>query len=578
MLKYGSVAQNVWEKTGTAEQKTTSWELHVFPPSSNGTRQKIDISGNLIQFDVKNSLATPDGNATFILNTNNEDGQELIELIPTMSLVIFRITDLNGSMITRFIGFAVNLIEVVSSQAVGKVSRFFQMDCVDLMYGLTNSEFFVPSITASEMGIVANGSIGTLTNSGGTSAQSLSNLVSSLNQYMSGFSVNGQPIRNFVQFIAESLNGNTNNMMSSVLSPPSSLIWMLLKFIIPFYFNPKFNLDIGVAGYQDLINVGLVKSSGFEYSSSYLNPQNGSWFNNMDTWFNRPYYEFFGDVRKLDEVIPNFTDDNLIDTSVNMTQNSVIFGEKPQSKDMTDNGQKGYLGGVSNYIPLDDSGSAYYIYFRHTPYSVTTWNQLPQTLIYAENVVNQTRVRSASNVFTYYQSISEYLLQSGGKNAGMLTNMALYFPAIIDPSKSLEYGIKPLTASPWVFDAKGAGTSTQVLEDLSTILWGWYNRNNLFYSGTVTTMGDPNIKIGQKVWIETWNMQAYVESVNDTGALSPSGAMAYTTTFTYSRGMTPTTQTLWEKDMGEVSSVVTTNGAPSQSDYVSSKSGGVGTL
>ena len=139
---------------------------------------------------------------------------------------------------------------------------------------------------------------------------------------------------------------------------------------------------------------------------------------------------------------------------------------------------------------------------RRTPFNKSDWIKLPRTTIQDMDIVSDNTGRSDLETYTLF-SVNQTL---GDET---LTNM---YPPLWYPPFYAKYGITQLAVSTiyqvWT-DENADSAIAQYYQDL----FNWNIKNNVFSNGTITVKGKNCYHVGERVIIESENMEYYVESV-----------------------------------------------------------------
>lgn len=137
---------------------------------------------------------------------------------------------------------------------------------------------------------------------------------------------------------------------------------------------------------------------------------------------------------------------------------------------------------------------------RKTPFNKADWIKLPTTLIQDTDIVSDTTGRSDLETYTLF-SVIQTLLGEDTKN--------LYNPLWYPPYYS-KYGITQLSVNT-VYESKSGDVAA--MKQFHTDLFNFNVKNNVFSNGTLVVKGKAAYHVGERVMIESENVEYYVESV-----------------------------------------------------------------
>ncbi len=166
---------------------------------------------------------------------------------------------------------------------------------------------------------------------------------------------------------------------------------------------------------------------------------------------------------------------------------------------------------------------------RPTPFNKEDWIKLERTTIKNHDIVSDNTGRSDLETYTLY-SIENLLFNETASN--------FYFPLWYPPYYA-KYGIKQLKVSTVYQLWKSTdGESTTDLNNIKQFYLDLFNfniKNNVFSNGTITVKGKAKYRVGERVIIESENMEYYVEGVNH----SFNCYGTWSTTLNLTRGINP---------------------------------------
>lgn len=161
---------------------------------------------------------------------------------------------------------------------------------------------------------------------------------------------------------------------------------------------------------------------------------------------------------------------------------------------------------------------------RRTPFNKSDWIKLNRTTIKDLDIVSDSTGRSDLETYTLYS-----VNQSLGDET--LTNM--YLPLWYPPFYA-KYGITQLQVST-IYQVWGEGNEENGIKSYYEDLFNFNIKNNIFSNGTLVVKGKANYRVGERVILESENMEYYVESV--TQNFNCYGT--WTTTLGITRGIEP---------------------------------------
>lgn len=159
---------------------------------------------------------------------------------------------------------------------------------------------------------------------------------------------------------------------------------------------------------------------------------------------------------------------------------------------------------------------------RRTPFNREDWIALNRITIPDLEVVSDNTGRSDLETYTLY-TVTQTLL---GEDTANLYNPLWY------PPFYAKYGITQLAVNT-VYESSGDATAG--MEQFHTELFNFNIKNNVFRNGTIVVQGKAAYKVGERVIMESENMEYYVESV--TQSFNCYGS--WTTSLGVTRGIEP---------------------------------------
>lgn len=138
---------------------------------------------------------------------------------------------------------------------------------------------------------------------------------------------------------------------------------------------------------------------------------------------------------------------------------------------------------------------------RRTPFNKVDWEALPRKLIRDYDIVSDNTGRSDLETYTVY-SVQQSLMGEEYTNV---------YPPLWYPAYYPKYGISQLKVST-VYES-GTGDTQSAIKSYTTDLFNFNIKNNVFANGTLVVKGKAQYKVGERAFIESENMEYYIESV-----------------------------------------------------------------
>lgn len=139
---------------------------------------------------------------------------------------------------------------------------------------------------------------------------------------------------------------------------------------------------------------------------------------------------------------------------------------------------------------------------RRTPFNKSDWIALPRTTIQDLDIVSDNTGRSDLETYTVY-SVNQTLM---GEE---YTNL---YPPLWYPPYYAKYGISQLQVST-IYEA-AAGDVQDAMREYYLDLFNFNIKNNVFGNGTIVVKGKAAYHVGERIILESENMEYYVESVS----------------------------------------------------------------
>lgn len=135
---------------------------------------------------------------------------------------------------------------------------------------------------------------------------------------------------------------------------------------------------------------------------------------------------------------------------------------------------------------------------RRTPFNKSDWTSLPRCLVKDTDIVSDNTGRSDLETYTLY-SVQPSLLN----DESMLPYRPLWYPPFYE-----KYGITRLEVSTNYVGFQGNVSS------FFKELFNYNIKNNVFSNGTIVVKGSNKYHVGQRIIIQSENMEYYVENVS----------------------------------------------------------------
>lgn len=542
---------------GTTQVIGIEWKLLVYTPDSvyDGLGGSPDPTENLVSFNSQKNFSNPVGQATFTLTVQSSNPSLQWDMLPLMSMVVFQVrNDTPGShFITRFLGYVTD-VGYSWDTTPSSGQRFVKWTCQDPMMGFMTPMFFPTSVMIAPPG---------------QPQAPVEELFQKLYALESAYAAGSTSLTSFLGYMIKEF---TNSQVFPYLLAPSEAMWYLMTVIIPNFFNPVTQLDSPYVSspriaWKDLFTLFLVPSDALKYSLLYP-PSQTSWWQNVLPWINAPYFECFGDIRTADELgdlltydpilqptsavqtvpLPSSLQSQLQGLSPSAVANVIKAEKTPNpTQSGTDPTHGGTVpieyGAPGHAVQLDNAGGRFCLVYRNTPYSPDNWESLKMTEI-GDAITQYDAHRSTGQVMNIYEAIDSIYLQTLSTAGGNASNLAsLLMPMIFDNHSVLTYGMQnPFQAQVGAY-APDVGDNSSLMLTYSMVAWAWYNHNPDFWTGTLTTRGNPGIRMGQRIKLTSTGMEAYVEGITESASVMRGSIQPYQMSIQFSRGMTPAIKT-----------------------------------
>ncbi len=512
-------------KSGPPTVLGVEWRLYIYTPTTvyDGLGGTPDPSQNLVAFNIQKSFQNPIGMAAFTLTVQSSSPSVRWDQLPLMSLVVFQIRNdtPTSPFITRFIGYITDIKENWTTTPSG-VQRFVTLTCQDPMIGFGVPMFFPTSVMVAAPN---------------QALAPVEELFKKLYFLEGEYALGGASLTSFLGYMVQAF---TNGQNFPQLIAPSEAFWYLFSIILPNFFNPITQLNSPYVsspriGWKDLFTLFLVPSSALKWSLLYP-PAQSSWWQNMQPWINAPFFEVFGDVRTADELGDLLT----YDASLQSQSANTDTKGSGNSLDPTNGGTQtvGY-GAPGHAVQFDSAGGRFCFVYRNAPFSPKNWESLIQTSV-GDTITMMDRHRNTSSVLNVYETIDTLYLQAINTQSAQAGSLAsLLMPMVFDEQSVLTYGIQnPMQAQIGAYSSE-LGPNNELMLRYSLMAWAWYHHNPDFWVGQFTTRGNPKLRIGQRVYVEEYQMDAYIEGITESASIIQGQIQPYQSTVQFSRGMEP---------------------------------------
>ena len=511
--------------SGPAAVIGIQWQLFIYTPHTvyDGLGGTPNPTNNLVSFQVQKTFQNPVGTATFTLTAQSSNPSILWYHVPLMSLVVFQIKNdtPNSPWITRFMGY---IVDIKESWGVTPTSgqRFVTLTCQDPMMGFSVPMFFPTSVMVSPPQ---------------QNLTTVEDLFKKLYFLEAQFAAGGSSLTSFLGYMVHAFSNGQNFPQ---MIAPSEAFWYLISLIIPNFFNPITQLNSPYVSsprisWKDLFTLFMIPSSALKWSLLYP-PAQSSWWQNMLPWMNAPFFEVFGDVREADE-LGDLSQYNASLQPISANQDTQASGN---AHDPT-NGGTNYVkyGAPGHAVQFDNAGGRFCFVYRNTPYSPKNWDSLIMTTV-GDTITQMDRHKTTSSVLNIYETIDTLYLQSISTQSSLQGNIAsLLMPMVFDENSVLTYGIQnPFQAQIGSY-SNHMGPNNELMLRFSLTAWAWYHHNPDFWTGTFTTRGNPALRIGQRVYVTPYEMEAYIEGITESASVMQGSIQPYQSTVQFSRGMNP---------------------------------------
>lgn len=139
---------------------------------------------------------------------------------------------------------------------------------------------------------------------------------------------------------------------------------------------------------------------------------------------------------------------------------------------------------------------------RRTPFNKSDWISLTRTTVQDCDIVSDNTGRSDLETYTVY-SVNQTLLGEEYTNV---------YPPLWYPPYYSKYGISQLQVHT-IYEAV-TGDTQDAMRQYYLDLFNFNIKNNVFSNGTIVVKGKANYHVGERIIIESENMEYYVESVS----------------------------------------------------------------
>lgn len=299
------------------------------------------------------------------------------------------------------------------------------------------------------------------------------------------------------------------------------MAWIFKTWNVPIGYlgsNKKFEL----AQVSDVFHFLCTQTQGFIVPNALMTPMQGSVLNFMQSVSLTPVYEMWLDTRRLTDV-QGYLNTLCQPVSQTYEQWQPYLTKQVVPRDL-----------IPETVPVQDitfgeSQSVPVLVFRETPFDPATFATLPVHQVSNADIIDKQLSKSASEIINLY-----YIYPDSPSMASSLPQaIANYYWPLLDGASATRYGLKELRSA-WnglpVTDTSG---NLSYFLPLNEKVWGWYNKNPLYFTGTYAIgRGRPDMRIGDVLEDTSTGRSFYIEGVSHTF----NQFRVFTTTVTVSRG------------------------------------------
>lgn len=171
---------------------------------------------------------------------------------------------------------------------------------------------------------------------------------------------------------------------------------------------------------------------------------------------------------------------------------------------------------------LTFNGAKNVFVWRPVPYDEKDWNNLVM------HKINYKLIKELDLGKTDFEVLNAYWVTPLNMGLSTIEQQASSIPCLLDGINAVKYGLQTLRITLPVLNL-----DSNTAELIAKKLYKWYKDNPQFLSGTIKIKGKPDIRIGQRLYIEDTGESFYIESVQHDFTVFEE----YITTIEVSRGM-----------------------------------------
>lgn len=496
------------EAVETAKQYRSYGQLEIHTQTAvYAPGGQIDPTLSLKSIDINKQLSRQNaadeiGQATILL-TAGVYGQApavtWLDIISSMDLcVVYASNSGFSNLRTRFIGYIIDIKEVVDTTNAQSPQRYIQIIAQDLMMAF-NTELLFNTLKIF------------YTDTLNSNYAAIQRIFSYMQKSVALTSASAQPGNMPLLSLFAGFLGYTqfNNKLFTLT--PSDATHVIIDGMLTALFNPVSYVRnayyAGPASFTRLITQAFDDTTQFSGAGYFVSAQSGSVYASITQMMNAPFLEFFGDIRSADQIGPSIG----IPAPYTGTKTGVAFGPDK---------------------------ATFNLVIRNTPFNTTSgcpgtsanaFNSLPITTVYMKDTSQRNMGPDLTDVVNYYYVYPEGYLSTLQQFQPVLK---MIYGALVDAASVSRYGMQaleiPILGYPDSYNPIYISQFRQTLFD-------WYKDNPKFYKGTLTIEGNQDIRIGTRVQIAGTGLVAYVEGIQE--SITPFSD--YTQQLTLSRGIAP---------------------------------------
>ncbi len=336
-------------------------------------------------------------------------------------------------------------------------------------------------------------------------------LLDNIEKYSQAVSLGNATVQGVTSLMLSLASQNQSKPWTASADPSTLIALTLLAWTFR-TMNIRWNVQGRFVGLPDTLRFLLTQLQyGLSTTTAALSPMQGDVWSFFESFANEPLYELFLDTRPNAEIDAG----QLLPLTMAMHTSSSYDGIDGAT----------VPGGV---FWGDDQAKAVLVY-RRAPFDPADWENLVIGTIDDLEVANRSVSKGDSDVINMYWPYPDL-----GNQA--LQPYADTMQPLVDAGSAVRYGLQ--TAR---FPIRGMSTDTNpdwlmAYQDMADDLWRWYRDNPLYWNGTIALgNGRPEIKVGQRVLDSATGLSYYVEGVQNSWQLTPTGG-AMNTSLQVSRG------------------------------------------